>query len=65
MSDDEQFPRGKISLTDEGKTEMMLVVQNGTVILKFSKPMLWIGLGAVEARAMGEALIRKANEIEN
>ncbi len=61
MSD--QFPRGKLNPADKGTTQIAVAVQDGTVIMQFPTPTLWIGLGYDEAKALGESLLRKAEEI--
>jgi hypothetical protein len=59
----EQFPRGKLSSDDLGATQIAIAVKDGTVVMRFSKPMDWIGLGYAEAKALGECLLKRAEEI--
>lgn len=49
-----EYPRGRISGDDEGQTKIAIALdeQNDTVILRFSKPMDWIGWGPSEVEQM-------------
>lgn len=58
-----KFPRGKLNAADEGATKVAVGVKDGTVILAFPQPTTWIGLGYDEAKAIGEALLKRAEEI--
>jgi hypothetical protein len=60
---DERYPRGKVRTDDLGTTELLVTVKDGTVLIVFSKPMDWIGLGYEEAKALGECLLARAEEI--
>lgn len=59
-----RYPLGQIAPDDQGETELAIAVVHGTVVIRFPKPMTWLGFGPREARALGEALIRKAEEIK-
>ena len=59
----EQFPRGKLASNDQGATPIAVTVKDGTVVIAFTKPMDWIGLGYAEAKALGECLLKRAEEI--
>ncbi len=59
-----QYPQGKLTTGDEGATEIAMAIVNGVVVIKFSKPMWWIGFDAASARSVGEKLIEKAEELE-
>ncbi len=58
------YPRGKLNLSDEGALTVAFAVQDGTVLLHFGKPVKWIGLGAVDARAWAARLLELADRIE-
>ncbi len=58
-----QFPRGRLNPADKGATEVAITVQDGTVIVRFPTPTLWLGLGYDEAKALGECLLKRAEEI--
>lgn len=60
-----QWPQGRISGEDDGATAFAIATdfQNRVIIIRFSKPMDWIGLGIVEAIALRDKLDEKINEI--
>jgi hypothetical protein len=58
------YPRGKLNAADLGATPLAVTVKDGTVIIAFNKPMDWIGLGYEEAKALGECLLKRAEEIK-
>ncbi len=58
------YPRGKLRPDDDGSVQIALAVKDGTVIVRFPHPVVWLGLGHDEAKALGEALIEKANEVK-
>ncbi len=60
---DSRYPRGKLRPDDQGETQLAIAVRNNTVVLHFGKPVVWIGLGYTEAKALGEALLARAEEI--
>lgn len=60
MSD---YPRGKLFPDDEGATQVAVTVANSTVVVRFAKPMRWLGLDYDSAKALGEALLKRAEEI--
>jgi hypothetical protein len=57
---DDKFPRGKLSAEDEGSTPMMIYTQDKTVIIRFEKPVSWIGMDGEMALKMAELLIQHA-----
>lgn len=59
----DQFPRGKLNRSDEGSARVAVAAINGTVVIRFEKPIAWLGLGYDEAKSLGESLLRKAEEI--
>lgn len=64
MSDNEQFPRGKLNATDEGELEIRVGVENNTVVVVFNKPVAWIGFGYHEAKAFTENIMKHAEKIK-
>jgi hypothetical protein len=58
-----RYPRGQLNADDQGQFGMAITVQDGTIIIAFPKPVTWIGLGYDEAKAIGEALLKRAEEI--
>lgn len=61
-----KFPRGLLNAGDEGELRMAIAADraNGIVRLDFGKPVAWLGLPAAEARALGSALLQKADEVD-
>jgi len=57
------YPRGKLNQNDEGELQIRIGVQDRTVVLDFGKPIHWLGFDAATARAVGERLVARANEI--
>ena len=58
------YPRGKLNAHDEGELELRLGLKDGTIILHFGKPVVWLGFSYEAAKALGEALLKKAEEIK-
>jgi hypothetical protein len=58
-----KYPQGKLTADDEGETQIAITVQDNAVIVAFTKPMNWIGLDYDSAKTIGEALLRRAEEI--
>ena len=52
---------------DEGESAFAIATdpQNKIVRIQFTKPMVWLGLSAQEARAMAKLLTEKADELEH
>lgn len=65
MESDRKYPRGKIAADDDGQVAVATTIKNNTVIVRFPRPVLWFGLGAHEARALGQKLIEYADRIES
>lgn len=60
-----EYPRGRLSAEDDGALAFAVAADptNKTVIIKFSKPTEWIGLGAKECFALAQLLIQKGREV--
>jgi hypothetical protein len=60
-----RFPQGKIDSTDEGELAFAIAVdqQRKAVVIRFSKPVDWLGFGRDEALALANKLIEKAAEL--
>jgi hypothetical protein len=58
-----EFPRGKLSVDDEGGLQIAVYEKDKTVIVNFGKSVDWIGLDRDTARQLGQSLIEKANSI--
>lgn len=60
-----QWPHGRISGDDDGKTAFAMAADpiRKVVIIKFTKPMDWIGLDEISARKMALLLVEKADQL--
>lgn len=60
-----RFPQGKITEDDQGEITFAVAADRnkGVVILRFGKPVDWLGLDAEHARHLGNILIEKANQL--
>lgn len=61
-----KWPNGRVSGEDDGETAFAIAAdhQRKIVIIKFSKPMDWIGFGEEEARQLAAKLLEKADELK-
>lgn len=59
------WPQGRISGEDDGATAFAIATDltNGVIIIRFPKPMDWIGLGVTEATALRDKLNEKIGEL--
>ena len=57
-----EFPDGKLNQKDEGAIAMVVGIENGRVMMKFPKPVAWIGFTADEAIGLAELLINRARQ---
>ena len=59
------WPQGRISGEDDGETAFLIAADpsNKTVIIRFPKPMDWIGLGVNEAMQLRNLLDAKIAEL--
>ena len=65
VSNDEQFPFGRLNPEDEGKTQIAVAADgsNGVVVLQFEEPMRWIGMPPETAEQLAASLTAKAEEV--
>ena len=61
-----EYPRGRTSGDDEGQTQIAIALdkRNNIVILRFSKPMDWIGWGASEVEQMVILLAKHLSQMK-
>jgi len=59
-----EHPDGKISKDDDGELAVGFTVSDGNVIMKFGKPIEWIGLPPENARQFAMQLLRMAGRID-
>ena len=62
----DQFPQGRLNPNDKGEIRMAIFPdeESRVIIMEFGVELSWIGMPPGQAREMGEALIRHANEME-
>ena len=58
-----QFPHGKMSAADEGAIMFKVDEDGGNVVLDFGTPVVWMGMTAEQAVALGQLLIAKARVV--
>ncbi len=65
-SKNRSWPQGRISGEDDGATAYAIAAdpQRKLVLIKFTKPMDWLGLGIEEAKALRDKLTEKINELQ-
>lgn len=63
---DPKYPRGKINPHDEGELGLRIFIDDATstVIVDFSKPVIWVGFSAADARHIAAMLVQQAERIE-
>lgn len=61
-----EYPRGRISGDDEGQAPMAIALdeESNTVILRFAKPMTWIGWGMSEVEQMVMLLAKHLSQMK-
>lgn len=55
-----EFPDGKLNPDDAGAVAMAVGVESGRVILRFPKPIAWVGMTGDEAFELAQCLLRNA-----
>ena len=58
-----KYPHGKLNEQDEGAALIEVTLEKKQVVIKFEKPMIWIGLDKKSALLMAHMLVEKANLI--
>lgn len=60
------FPGGHLNARDEGELAFAVAVDKskGVIILRFGKPVDWVGFGPSEARHLAHLLVEKAEQLE-
>lgn len=57
-----EYPDGKLNPNDEGGIAVAIGHENGRVVIRFPKPVAWIGFTADQAIEIAETLIAHARE---
>jgi len=55
-----EYPNGKLNTKDEGALAVMLGHENGRVVMRFPKPVAWIGFTPEQALDIASTLIKHA-----
>lgn len=55
-----EYPRGKLNDTDEGRLDIAIGVQDQTVIVNFGKKIRWIGMSKPEAIQFATTILKHA-----
>jgi hypothetical protein len=63
MSENDQFPRGKLNDSDEGQLDLAVGIRDRTVIIDFGKQVVWLGLDYFTAVEFAKTILRRAGEI--
>lgn len=59
-----EFPQGKVHDSDEGELTIAVGREMGVVVLRFGKPVAWIGMDPGAARGLAALLVKHADAIE-
>lgn len=57
-----EFPDGKLNQNDEGALAVMVGNENGKVVIRFPKPVAWIGFTPEQAIDIAQTLITHARK---
>ena len=57
-----KFPEGKLTEDDEGELAISVGHENGRVVIKFGKPVSWIGFRADQGKQLGQIIIDHADK---
>jgi hypothetical protein len=55
-----EFPDGKLNPDDAGAVAMAVGVESGRVVLRFPKPVAWVGMTGDEAFELAQLLLNHA-----
>ena len=55
-----EYPEGRLNDEDSGAVAMAVGVESGRVVLRFPKPVAWIGMTGDEAFELAQVLLRHA-----
>lgn len=58
----DRFPDGKMNDQDEGELMLAAGIEDGEVIIRFGKPIAWIGMTPEGAAQLAEILLEKARK---
>jgi hypothetical protein len=55
-----EYPNGKLNKQDEGGVAVAIGSENGAVVMKFPKPVAWVGYTPAQAMEIASSLIKHA-----
>lgn len=58
-----EFPDGKLNAADEGAVSVAIGHEDGRVVMRFPKPVAWIGFTAAEAVDIAQTLLNHARAV--
>ena len=60
-----EYPQGRMGAEDDGALSMAMTtdMKHRTIVIRFGKPVEWIGLGAVEAEQLRDSLTERLMEL--
>ena len=60
-----EYPHGRMGADDEGALSYAVAAdrEHGTVVIRFGKPVEWIGLHPADVAALVKVLVKRAREI--
>lgn len=53
-----EYPNGRMNADDSGAIAMQVGVEDGRVVMRFPKPVAWIGMTGDEAMEMAQLLLK-------
>lgn len=59
-----EYPEGKLNPDDEGELKMAVGTEGGRVVMKFGKPVAWIGFTDAQAREIAALLCKHADSLK-
>lgn len=59
-----KYPRGKLNEDDQGAAYIAVGIEKDAVVIKFGKPMTWLGMARKEALALADAITKHAEMLK-
>lgn len=58
-----EYPDGKMNVQDEGAVAMLVQLEEGKIVIRFPKPVAWVGFTEVEAMQLAQTLVDLSKQI--
>jgi hypothetical protein len=58
-----EFPKGKLTKTDEGSIQFAIGEKDGKVVIDFGTPVHWLGMSPQQAAEFASLLLKRAREV--